>query len=226
MKKDLIFENWRKFMNEARDFPNLVNTLAGQRENIHTIGMMTAENPLGKKASPEENVAFNNELIKDLKEMNLGYRKIRGSFGSQENSFMIPNISKEEIINLGKKFNQESVIWGERQEDKFVFEYIECATGQTTNVRDVVLFDQDIQSREDFYSQSKKGPEKFVIPFFDDRYEIVSEHNITNPNYIGPINEEINNRVKMVLEPNRTGKSKWYNRGVIKELCKKTWENA
>lgn len=217
-------ENWNNFLTEARDFPSLIHSLAGTRANIHTIGMMTAENPMAVKASPEENTKFNSELESSLRASNLGYRKIRGSFGSQENSYLIPNISKDEILALGKAFKQESVIWGERQDDKFVFEYIECATGQTTNTRDVVLFDSDVQSREDYYSQSKKGTEKFVIPFFDDKYEMVSEYNMSNPDYNGPLSEQISERVKLVLQPNRTGKSKWYNRGVIKELTKKTWQ--
>lgn len=238
--KDLIFENWRKFLKEARDFPSLIHSLAGNRENIHTIGMITAENPQGVETDEEQNAERNEQLMQSLKEMNLGYRKIRGKFGDEdnpkpeevreENSFLVPNISKDEIINLGKKYDQQSVIWGERKDDKFVFEYIECDTGEVTNTRDVTLHGRqkiggkEVQQKKINYSRSRKGPEKFVVPFFADEYEMVSEYNIPNPDYNGPLNEEINKRTKMVLEPNRTGKSKWYNRGVIKELNKKTWK--
>ena len=41
----MLMENWNKFLNEATDFSNLINTLTAKRENIHTLGMMTAENP-------------------------------------------------------------------------------------------------------------------------------------------------------------------------------------
>ena len=142
--------------------------------------MMTAENPQAQKATPEQNEMFNAQLEKRLREMILGYRKIRGKFGNQENSFLIPNIGRDEIIELGREFNQESVIWGSRSEDgtKFVFEYIESASGQTTNERDVVLYDEDVQAREDFYSQSKKAPSKFVIPFFDDEYEKIGRAHV------------------------------------------------
>ena len=216
-------ENWNKFLNEATDFSNLINTLTAKRENIYTLGMMTAENPQAQKATPEQNEMFNAQLEERLREMILGYRKIRGKFGNQENSFLIPNIGRDEIIELGREFNQESVIWGSRSEDgtKFVFEYIESASGETTNERDVVLYDEDVQAREDFYSQSKKAPSKFVIPFFDDEYEIVKEYNMSNPQYDGPLVEEINERIAKTLEENRVAKSIWYNRGVIKELRKK-----
>ena len=216
-------ENWNKFLNEATDFSNLINTLTAKRENIYTLGMMTAENPQAQKATPEQNEMFNAQLEERLREMILGYRKIRGKFGNQENSFLIPNIGRDEIIALGREFNQESVIWGSRSEDgkKFIFEYIESASGETTNERDVVLYDADIQAKEDFYSQSKKAPSKFVIPFFDDEYEIVKEYNMSNPQYDGPLVEEINERIAKTLEENRVAKSIWYNRGVIKELRKK-----
>jgi len=222
MTMKLLMETWDRYLKEARDFPNLVNTLVAQREKIYTIGMMTAENPNAQKTSPQDNQAYNDNLEKKLRSMNLGYRKIRGRFGNYENSFLIPNISKKEIINLGRKFQQEAVIWGVRQEDKFVFEYIESASGQTTNVRDVVLYSDDVQSRDDYYSQSAKGPEKFVIPFFDDQYEMVSEHNMPNPQYDGDLVNEINEKIEKIFESNRTEKSIWYNRGLIKELRKKT----
>jgi hypothetical protein len=216
-------ETWDRYLNEARDFPTLINTLVAQRENIYTIGMMTAENPNAQQASVEDNKIYNNELEQELRSMNLGYRKIRGKFGNYENSYLIPNIGKEEMIYLGQKFQQEAVIWGQLIEDRFVFEYIESATGQTTDKRDIVLIGKDIQSKEDYYSQSAKGPEKFVIPFFDDEYESVTEHNMPNPEYNGPLINEINEKIQKTLEPNRTQKSVWYNRGLIKQLRKKTY---
>ena len=39
---------------------------------------------------------------------------------------IIPNITREDMVEAGKYFNQESVIWGEKTgENEFVFEYIE-----------------------------------------------------------------------------------------------------
>ena len=219
----LILERWKSFLAEKRDFPSLINTLAAERENIKTIGMMTAENPMAKQVTPEENKKRNEELESALRQMNLGYRKIRGKFGNYENSFLIPNITKEEIIELGNRFEQKSVIWGERVQDKFVFSYIEGDT--TIEQRDVVLFGSDVQKRDDLYSQSSKGPEKFVIPFFDEDYEIVKDSGLSNPSYSGPLTDEINERIDEVFESNRTRKRIWENRGVCKILRKKTWRS-
>lgn len=219
----LILERWRSFLTEKRDFPSLINTLAAERENIKTIGMVTAENPMAKQVTPEENRERNEKLESALRQMNLGYRKIRGKFGNEENSFLVPNITKEEIIELGNRFEQKSVIWGERVQDKFVFSYIEGDT--TIEQRDVVLFGSDVQKRDDLYSQSSKGPEKFVIPFFDDDYEIVKDSGLSNPSYSGPLTDEINERIDEVFESNRTRKRIWENRGVCKILRKKTWRS-
>ena len=69
---------------------------------------------------------------------------------------MIPNITREDMVEAGKYFNQESVIWGEKtEENKFVFEYIEG--DQTMQKRDAVLFDEEVQSREDFFSQERQS---------------------------------------------------------------------
>jgi len=219
----LILERWRSFLTEKRDFPSLRNTLAAERENIKTIGMVTAENPMAKQVTPEENRERNEKLESALRQMNLGYRKIRGKFGNEENSFLVPNITKEEIIELGNRFEQKSVIWGERVQDKFVFSYIEGDT--TIEQRDVVLFGSDTQKKDDNYSQSSKGPEKFVIPFFDDDYEIVKDSGLSNPSYSGPLTDEINERIDEVFESNRTRKRIWENRGVCKILRKKTWRS-
>lgn len=222
---DKLFENWRNFtLTEARRLPSILNTLLGGRENIHTVGIMTAENPGGLSNTSEENEELNNKLAKDLKMMNLGYRKIRGSFGNKEKSFLIPNIRRDEIVELGKKYGQVSVIWGNKTKNGFLFDYIE--DGTTKQQRDVILFGKDIQSREDFYSQEPRGPGskagKFVIPFFDDEYEILEEDYKLDEqsSKLNEIFKEINERLELVLQDNRTPKFRWEQRGLIKELKK------
>ena len=76
------------------------------------------------------------------------------------------------MVEAGQYFNQESVIWGEKTgEDKFVFEYIEG--DKTLQKRDAVLFDDEVQAREDFFSQERQSAgRKFFIPFFDEQYEM------------------------------------------------------
>ena len=221
-----LLENWRrlKALNEARTLPQILHTLAGGKENIQTVGILTAENPKGKEASAEFNIEANKQLSQDLRNMNLGYRRIRGSFGSKENSFLVPNITRDEAVLLGKKYDQVSVIWGDKQHNKMIFQYITSDDGQTQERRDVVLSGREIQTRKDFYSQEPKGPEdkagKFLVPFFDDKYEIDEELELQESQDSDPIYEEINDRINKSLQEGMTGKYRWEQRGLIKKLKK------
>ena len=106
-----------------------------------------------------------------------------------------------------------------------IFHYIESADGETKQKRAVVLTGSDIQSRGDLYSQEPKGSEseagKFVIPFFDDEYEMVEEQELEEGPSTDSIYEEINRRISETLKENKTGKFRWEQRGLIKELKKK-----
>ena len=143
---------------------------------------------------------------------------------------MVPNITREDAIEAGKRFEQEAVIWGEKKgEGQFVFEYIEG--DKTIQRRDVVLHDEDTQSREDFYSQERQSAgRKFLIPFFDEEYEMTegqeSEYdfpNLTEEQREGhsALLTEINERVEKSLDTTRTGKSRYHHRQI---LNLKLWE--
>ena len=225
MKK--IINEWRNFtaLNEGRSLPQILHTLMGGRESIQTVGILTAENPRGEQASAEFNEEANDKLMGDLRDMNLGYRRIRGSFGSKENSLLVPNITREEVVNFGRKYDQVSVIWGSKQDDGMVFEYIESADGETKQKRNVVLTGDDVQSREDFYSQEPKGPEaqagKFLVPFFDDKYEMLDEaEELDESSNAEKVYDDINKRIGDLLKENKTGKFRWEQRGMIKQLKK------
>ncbi len=73
--------------------------------------VMTAENPGAKTLSPEENAKRNQDLEAELKRMGVDYTKVVGRYGgTPENSFVIHDISREDALQLGKKFGQESVL--------------------------------------------------------------------------------------------------------------------
>ncbi len=187
---------------------------------------------MGEPLPAKVNKSLNLELAKWLRERGLGFIRIRGSFGGPEKSFIVNNITKEETIAAGNKFDQEAVIWGEKNFDEdgdplgFTFYYIEG--DKIVQTRDITLSDESVQSREDFYSQERQSAgRKFVIPFFDEDYEIViskesndyidipalsEEQFRTNHNLI----DEIRSRAKKSLEENRTPKSRWHHRQILK----------
>jgi hypothetical protein len=229
-----IFKPWRSFLVQESGFNRIKNILQGGVASVDTVGFLTGENPMAQKMSSKENRALNKELMSWLRERGYGPIRIRGKFGNKERSMMIPNISRQDMVEVGEYFNQESIIWGKRtEEDKFLFEYIEG--DETIQKRDVVLFDDDVQSREDFYSQERQSAgRKFYIPFFDDEYSM--EENQNSEYDIPPLTEaqakkhstlitDINNRVALSLDSMRTEKSRWQHRQILRlrlrELKKK-----
>ena len=154
-------------------FARVKQMMHGLVPSIDTIGIITAENPLGMQLSKEENVERNKRLEQILRERGYGFVKPElGMYGNVEKPFIVQNISKEELIDLSTDpdINQESVIFGSKQvDDEGVYvkwEYIERGRVVGEQTRYTSYAGKDIQDRDDFYTQVKGR--KFIIPFFDD----------------------------------------------------------
>lgn len=222
-----ILTSWFKFksgrINEA-GFPRIVRMLQASVPNVKTIAFLTGENPNGQPLSKAENIERNKNLSRRLRELNYGFVKIRGKFGTPESSFMVPNMSRKDVTDLGKAFEQESVIWGSRQDDKMIFEYIEG--DKTIQKRDVVLFGKDVENREDLYSQEKQSAgRKFFIPFFDEDYAIEEVSNDPIPRDLVEDNEynlnilkEVEERCHKLSVEGKTTKYYWHHRGILNVL--------
>ena len=203
MKKAL--NEWKKFLNES-GFNRIMNILAGNVPAIDSVAFLTAANPYGEPHPREENIQRNKDLARWLRSRGLGFIRIRGRFGGPEKSFIVNNMMKDEAIAAGLEFEQEAVIWGEKMFDVegsptgFKFYYIEGDT--VKQVRDIVLSGEDIQDREDFYSQERQSAgRKFVVPFFDEEYEIVTtegqQHNFV---FLPPLNDDQQNTHRVLIQ--------------------------
>jgi hypothetical protein len=105
MKDQLILENIydeikHGIINES-GYPRIASIMRGVFPKVRTFAMLTGENPKGQPASPEYNKQINLKLEKELRSMNLGFKKIIGQYGQSENSFFVPNITKEEALRIG-----------------------------------------------------------------------------------------------------------------------------
>jgi hypothetical protein len=168
-------------------FPRIANILTARVPSVKAIGIITPENPCGEN----KNQAENNDLLKDIKEYLKNYHaryvQIKGKFGNSEKPFILFNISKKDLIEIGKKYKQKSVIFGELQKNAseeqkgyYKFEYIklwsddkcESFSPIVTDTRYGILFDKSIQGKDDFYTWVKGR--KFVIPFFDEDNKLQS----------------------------------------------------
>ena len=158
--------NSGRFFIAKGGYSRLMRILKGLVPKVSSFGMITAENPQGKALSAEANNQLNTILKADLKKGNFGYVQIKGVYGTQENPFFIMNISRDVLVQLGKKHDQESVIFGsvDHAAETVTMDFI--VGNQTTDTRttSVVNFEAD-----DYFSEYRGR--KFRIPFFDDEPE-------------------------------------------------------
>lgn len=213
-------------------FSRVRGMMMGMVPSVNTIGIMTAENPDAMATPAKRNKQLNKSLMKALRQMNYGPIPIGGSFGQKENSFLIPNISRDELGKLGVEFGQEAVIWAEKQKGKegpfMRWEYMEGMN--TVQTREVSLGGSGVQDKEDYYSE--KDGRKFIIPFFDDDYEgaktsqggrgiekkvppMQEEVDQLNNVTATKLHETIKKRASYLLEETRTARSKWHHRGLM-----------
>ncbi len=220
----------KQIINEA-GYARVVNIMRGLVPTVKTLAFLTAENPNGQAADTATNKQANDELEKRLRAMNLGFKKIKGHYGGPENSFFIPNINKKEALELGKQYNQESIIFGEKLKDAkdgktydgmtFSLIYTDDRYGQVLAQRDVFI---NMNNADDYYTKVKGR--KFQIPFFDDEHTstqfapssgVIKEQGLPDTTI-----QALQAQSNIITEANRTAKSRWINRGVLLKLLKQS----
>ena len=125
--------------------------------------------------SDKENKARHEELKKAVREMGYGFIELRGGYKGDEGyveelSLLIPNITKKGIVDLGRKYQQHSVMYKNDQD----FYYI--GTNEEAGVGKVLMRFKKGEGQDnlelakhkvvDFFSQLKKGAhadKKFVF---------------------------------------------------------------
>lgn len=125
--------------------------------------------------SDKENKARHEELKKAIRQMGYGFIELRGGYKGDEGyveelSLLIPNITKKGIVDLGRQFQQHSVMYKNDQD----FYYI--GTNEEAGVGKVLMRFKKGEGQDnlelakhkvvDFFSQLKKGAhseKKFVF---------------------------------------------------------------
>lgn len=119
---------FKHFLRES-ELPSLGEILSGNASQLDVFGIMTAWNPGGKIATSDYNQKANERLIHRLVKMGMNPIEIRGAYqGVPEKSFLIPGISREELIDLGREFDQAAVVFGSRQGSQFQREMINLSS--------------------------------------------------------------------------------------------------
>jgi hypothetical protein len=136
----------------------------GLNPSVKTIGIITAENPMGEKLSRDENKKLNNKLKDHLGRGAYGYFQIKGRYNSMEHPFIVQNIKRKELLELGRQFRQDSVIYGNVSHPMSLeYEFMECFTNV---VKSRAIFKRLAKDVPNFYSEFRGR--KFNIPFFQE----------------------------------------------------------
>lgn len=242
MKLSVIVNEINKEVEEG-GFSRTAASMRGLNPKIKTIVILTAENPCGSSYAPDINKDRNSKLEKFLASSLYGYRKVKGQYGSLENSFMVNNMTKGMALKLGNQFEQDTIIYAERFEEDgkygMVFQMIKSFNCDgSTKIGDVVGERKVFINREnadDFYSELKGR--RFQIPFFDvedekgstdysksswDGGKIAGSVYTDKPDEISPEdNEKIDRLVAESLNETKTQKYQWERRGMIINILKK-----
>jgi hypothetical protein len=228
----------KKLLDES-GYARVANIMRGIVPSINTFAILTAENQHGVSHDKNYNIDANKKLQQDLLNAHYGLQKVKGSYGNLENSFFIPNITKEDAMSFASKYEQESIIFGEKVEENkngqhYIGMAIKMIGTDKTNFGDVLgeklVFIND-NNRNDYYSVVKGR--KFYIPFLDEQEDTISTSykdaywkggtiqgiTKTDLSQQGVKESDINEIDKLLKESLRDGttfKHKWQYRGLLR----------
>lgn len=212
-------------------YTRLRRIFAGQVDAVNTVGIITAENPHNITMPRTFNEQQNAKLKNDLKAGNFGFVQINGMYDNYEKPFVVMNIDRSKLCELGIFYEQESVLWGQKIQSEdhigFRFEYIQG--DETKKVRDVLISGEKIRDSDNYYSNV--GASKFQIPFFDDDTENLKMSKTgeivdsENKSLVKEVYDDIVRRMGKVTGEKWTGRSKWENRGMLRHILRENNAN-
>lgn len=89
------------------------------------VGLMSGENPGNPDGVEPGTTADHDSLIAAIKDMGLEHEHTDGKYGATEKSVLIHNPTREQMIALGKKFGQRSVVWGPGGKQQLIYTHID-----------------------------------------------------------------------------------------------------
>lgn len=209
-------------------FSRIMSIMAGLVPSVRTFAIITAENPMNKELTKEENLIRNEKLRKELVDAALGFVQIKGKYDKFENPFFIMNISRKEAITFGVRHEQESVLFGiVNSKSDITFQLIYCFKdevlerhvwksenkpvsvdfgGAKTSEEKKKRKDEEknAASTTNFFSEYKGR--RFVVPFFDTEYQTAAFKNgkivkeCRNIFYADAVNHAVVKKVEGIMD--------------------------
>lgn len=120
--------------------------------------IMTAENPMARALSAEENAALNQQFLADVEAQGLKAYPALGMYGNPENSYLLSGSNRAGVQELVRKYDQESALTNTG---------LLYGDGSTTPALGIRKLDQQ---PEDFYTtiETPNGPVHFTVDLATD----------------------------------------------------------
>jgi len=155
--------------------------LEGANPNVRSAGVMSGQNPMVTQVSAEENRQRDEQLKQRLDELDLAHDTVGGVFGGfPEDSVVIYNPTRQQMISLSEEFQQGYFAYGElipeEEEGGLIMTHEMYKYDETTGKYAVdpyskkarhVIRDEDLQGVTDNYSHV--GGKKFNLPLYEAR---------------------------------------------------------
>lgn len=187
---------------------------------IKSIAILTAENPYEQHISEEENIKRNKKLYDDLVKENYKPVQITKICENGEMPYFVINMSYNDAVKYGQRYEQESVVWGEKVKDE------DNGLSMKFNLVKVIPQVEIIKTKQ--ISEDCVDNADFYIPFFDDVDKLSLERIVTYDSSIIPKNKHIYSTIKLIKEiekememPNKIEKFYWLRRWELNESLKK-----
>ena len=151
--------------NASKELP-VENVDVLSKELDGEFGLLTAENPMAQPLTEEENKQLNQKAEEWLTSKGYNPRRITGKYNQAENSFFVPNLTKQDAIEFAKQFNQESVA----HSDGLVYQ--DGSMNPRVKEDDNLSFSESYSPDSDFVSvaNTKDGLKTFSIGYnFDEK---------------------------------------------------------
>lgn len=184
--------------------------------HIKTFGVMSPENPNAIQATKEENEKYYSEFKELLKQEHVWYYKVKGKFQNFENSFMLFNVTFNDMCYWANAFGQAAFVfaiienegikyqlWSRyKNSDRFVMDK-EVSKTNIYSDRDPKKHDNYTKISDNFF---------YSIPFFEscaNEYNLFLQKRIDeNESYAKQFNYEL----EKILNENMTGMGRYLSR--------------
>ena len=113
-----LTDNNSIFVEEDKFSRKLGEMLKGNIPRVQTFVIVTEQNPSSTLATKKCNLDKKEELEAALKHGRFGFRRFDGMFDNLGISYFIPNMTQTAALDLGKRYNRTSVIYGEVKADE------------------------------------------------------------------------------------------------------------